>query len=181
MKRHQLTQGSLVLGLLCTGVLVAALLIGQQSVSAQREVLPALTPMLLGQAWSSQQQEVWNTVKSLWEAYAKKDIERALSYVHTDFRGWHWEDPLPRDKAGERRWATYFSQIQQELVQDLKPVAIDIHDNFALVHYYYTKAYKDTEGKHQTEGGRWTDIYMKEGGTWLLICDHGGPDPARSK
>jgi ketosteroid isomerase-like protein len=95
--------------------------------------------------------------------------------VHPDFHGWLSNDPLPRDKAGETKWATYFVKYNESLEQELKPVAINIHDNFAFVHYYYTVAYKDAEGKHKMEKGRWTDVYMEDGDKWLLICDHGGP------
>ena len=51
----------------------------------------------------------------------------------------------------------------------------------AIVNYHYTLLYKDAEDKQQMERGRFTDILMKEDGKWLLIADHGGPNPASRK
>jgi len=175
MKRKQYLKGSVVLSLFCIAVLVAIMLFGQKSVTAQPKVSSLVAPTLLGQQWSAKQKEVWSTVEKLWECFAKEDLQGALSINHPDFRGWLSNDPLPRNKASEMKWASYFLKYQQTLEQELKPVAIDIHDNFAFVHYYYTVAFKDAEGKHKMEKGRWTDVYMKDGDNWLLICDHGGP------
>ena len=174
MKRKKFVKGSVVLGLICAGILVAITLFGQQSVSAQPEVGSTAGPALVGQQWSSEQKEVWNTVEKIWGLYAKEDLEGAMTYVHPSFRGWISQDQLPRTKAGESKWAGYFLSIQKTLVTELKPVAIDIHDDFSFVHYFYTLALKDNEGKHKIEQGRWTDTYKKEGEKWLIICDHGG-------
>lgn len=175
MKRKQFIKGSVVLSLFCAGVFAVIMLPGQQSVSAQGKVLALARPRLLGQEWSSEQKQVWSTVERFWELWAKKDLDGVLSYFHPDFRGWYSEDPLPSDKASLRKWFSYFFETTEILVQEFNPVAIDVHGNVAFVHYYYTRAYKDAEGKHKMERGRWTDIWMKEGKKWLCICDHGGP------
>lgn len=58
---------------------------------------------------------------------------------------------------------------------EINPVAIKIHGNVAIVHYYYLRVRKDAEGKEELEQGRWTDILMKQKDKWVLIGDHGGP------
>jgi hypothetical protein len=45
--------------------------------------------------------------------------------------------------------------------------------NVALIHYYYSKL-KTADAKETTERGRWTDVWINEGGKWLLIADSGG-------
>lgn len=174
MKRKHFIKGCVVLGVFCACLFAAIMLAAQESVPAQGQALVLAGPMLLGQEWSPEQKEVWNTVEKLVELEAKEDLDGLLSYFHPDFRGWYCKDPLPRNKASIRKWARYFFEIEESLVYELKPIAIDVHGNVAFVHYYYKWAYKDAEGKHKMDQGRWTDIYMKDGDKWLLICDHGG-------
>ncbi len=175
MKRKQFIKGSVVLSLFCAGVFAAIMLVGQQSVSAQPEVLALAGTRLLGHQWSSEQKKVWNAVEKLWELFAKEDLEGCLSCFHPDFRGWYSKDTLPRNKTVARKWSPFFFETTETLVHELNPLAIDIYGNVAFTHYFYKVAYKDAEGKHKLDRGRWTDIYVKEGDKWLLICDHGGP------
>jgi len=57
------------------------------------------------------------------------------------------------------------------------PYQASWHSGFrdvALADYYYTRIYKDVEGKEKTEEGRWLDVLKKQGDKWVLIGDHGG-------
>ena len=60
------------------------------------------------------------------------------------------------------------------MVQEIKPVGINIHDNVAIVQYYYSRILSDVEGKEKTISGRWTDVLMKQEDKWVMIGDHGG-------
>jgi ketosteroid isomerase-like protein len=44
----------------------------------------------------------------------------------------------------------------------------------AIVHYYYSAAYKNTDGKEKVKKGRNTDILLKQKDKWVLIGDHVG-------
>ncbi len=130
---------------------------------------------LLGQEWSEKQKEVWKNVETYWDLDAKRDLEGFMSYFHSDYSGWFNLDALPNSKATVRKFVSHDFQTTQILVQEIKPVAIKIHGNIAIVHYYYSRVVKDAEGKEKNRNGRWTDILMKEGDKWVLIGDHGGP------
>jgi len=130
---------------------------------------------LLGQEWSEKQKEVWKNVETYWGLDAKRDLEGFMSYCHDDYSSWFNLDALPSNKATVRKFVSYNFQTTQILVQEIKPVAIKIHGNIAIVHYYYSRVVKDAEGKEKNRNGRWTDILMKEGDKWVLIGDHGGP------
>lgn len=124
--------------------------------------------------WSKDQEEVWKTVETYTSLAAAGDVEGFLSYFHKDYAGWSYDAQIPYGVESVRKWAGYFLPKREMLVYEITPVAIKVHGNFAFVHYYYTQAYKDSEGKMKYETGRWTDILMKDGGKWVMIGDHGG-------
>lgn len=175
MKGTQFIKVSVILGMFFFGVFIGIMLSNNDEAAANKGLTLIATQSLLGETWSDEQKEVWETEEQLWDSIVKEDIENSLSCYHSNFRGWWYKDPLPRGKDSEVKWAPYDCMLNEKLVFDLTPVAINVHDNFACVHYYYKLAFKDAEGKHKMELGRWTDILIKENGKWLLICDHGGP------
>lgn len=129
------------------------------------------------QSWSAQQQEVWQVVQAQWAASMAKDAGWMERFLHTDFRGWTASEPVPRDKESASRWARYEMDGGTTLVQDLAPVAIVVHGNAAVVHYYFSQAQADREGKHRTVHGRYTDTLVKENGGWQFLAWSGGaPD-----
>lgn len=100
-----------------------------------------------------------------------------MSYFHDDYSGWFNLDALPSTKAETRKFVSQDFASNKVLVQEIKPVAIKVHGDFAIVHYYYTRIVQNKEGKENTRTGNWTDILMKQGDKWVLIGDHGGPMP----
>jgi ketosteroid isomerase-like protein len=144
-------------------------------------VLVALCALMLGstqlraQEWSAAQKEVWKNVEAYSTLGAERNVEAFLEYFHPDYCGWEYDEALPIDKAGLRKYVDQSGwKTRKTVYQDQKPVAIKIHGEFAFVHYYYTTVSKDAEGKEKTTSGRWTDILMKQGNKWVLIGDHGG-------
>jgi ketosteroid isomerase-like protein len=135
--------------------------------------LPA-SAQLFGQEWSEEQKEVWKNVETYLDLRVKGDLEGFMDYIHADYSGWTHSDPLPANKASARKFLTHIFKVKKILVQDLQPVAIKIHGNVAIVHYYYSRILKDAEGKEKNASGRWTDILMKQGDKWVMIGDHGG-------
>ncbi|MGI9182130.1 MAG: nuclear transport factor 2 family protein [Longimicrobiaceae bacterium] len=150
-------------------------------------ILAALTIVLLlqpwqasAQTWSPQQQEVWGAVQAQWQASMAKDTGWMERFLHRDFRGWTAGEPAPRDKESAGRWARYEMESGSTVVQDLVPMAIVIHGNTAVVHYHYSQAQTDREGKHRTVHGRYTDTLVKENNQWRFLAWSGGaPDAAQ--
>ena len=60
-------------------------------------------------------------------------------------------------------------------------MVIWVKGDFAYTDYYYQAIWQDKDGKKTNERGKWLDILMKKNGTWVLIGDHGGQDPAPAK
>jgi hypothetical protein len=126
------------------------------------------------QEWSPRQQEVWSNVQVYWDHFAKEDLEGFLSYLHDDFRGWSYGTALPRDKAYVEKTMPQAFATSETILYDIRPVAIQVHDGTAIVHYYYERTYMDDSGTQRSDSGRWTDVLVPQGDRWVMIADHGG-------
>ena len=114
------------------------------------------TPSALAQEWSAAQKEVWSQVQARWELGAKQDLEGVMGCFHPDYSGWGNDEPLPNDKAAVRKWIEQDFKSRKTLVYDIKPVAIKLHGNTAIVHYCHSSLIKGSDGREKTETGRWT-------------------------
>jgi hypothetical protein len=132
------------------------------------------TAPLHAQEWSAAQKEVWKNVEAYWALDAAGNLDGFMSYFHDNYMGWDINEPLPMDKASVRKFVDYEYKTTKTLVYNIKPVAINVFANVAIVDYYYTRIMKDAEGKEKGRSGRWADIVMKQGDKWVLIGDHGG-------
>jgi ketosteroid isomerase-like protein len=126
------------------------------------------------QEWSAAQKEVWKNVEAYWALDTAGDLEGFMSYFHENYIGWDLNEPLPGDKATLRRWVEHTYKTDKTVLHDIKPVAINVFGNVAVVHYYYMFIVKGADGKESDRAGRWMDVLMKQGDKWVLIGDHGG-------
>jgi ketosteroid isomerase-like protein len=128
----------------------------------------------MAQEWSAAQKEVWKNVEAYWALDAAGNLDGFMSYFHDNYMGWDMNEPLPMDKASVRKFVDYEYKTSKTIVYTIKPVAINVFGNVAIVDYYYTRIFKDAEGKDKSRSGRWADVVMKQGDKWVLIGDHGG-------
>lgn len=124
--------------------------------------------------WDKQQQSVWSSVESYWQLDAKGDSDGFMSWFDADYLGWNLGEPLPSDKAEVDKFVRYEHKATKILLYHLKPLAIKVHGDIAVVHYYYSTMRQDGEGKTRAVNGRWTDILKRQGNRWLLVADSGG-------
>jgi ketosteroid isomerase-like protein len=54
-----------------------------------------------------------------------------------------------------------------------------VHGNTAVAHYFYTEAAEDRKGERKTTHGRYTDVLVKENGTWQFLAWSGGDNPTK--
>lgn len=129
---------------------------------------------LRAQEWSAAQKEVWKNVEAYWALDQAGNLEGFLAYFHNDYMGWSLQNALPAGKETVRKFVGHSYKGEKTLVYDIKPAAISVFGDVALADYYYTRIYKDVEGKEKSEAGRWLDVLKKQGDKWVLIGDHGG-------
>lgn len=59
----------------------------------------------------------------------------------------------------------------------IKPLAVRIIDDVAIIHYYNYTLSRNKDGKETRDRRRYMDVMVKQGGKWMWIADHGGQDP----
>ena len=129
------------------------------------------------QSWAEEQLEVWSVVQAQWEATMEKDSEWTGRFLHNDFVGWANDIPAPRTRSSVANWSRLDMEDSTTLLQELAPLAIVIHGNTAVAHYVYSQTNEDKDGKRKTLHGRYTDVLVKDGDSWLFLSWHGGADP----
>jgi len=125
------------------------------------------------QEWTAEQKEVWAGVEKYWQVNQDNPLE-FLNYFDESYFGWNYESESPSTKSDVTKAYSYWTNKGKEQYHTLTPARIWVSGDFAYVHYYYTTVRENSEGKSNTERGRWTDILMKKNGTWMLVGDHGG-------
>ena len=125
------------------------------------------------QEWSAEQKEVWAGVEKYWQVNQNNPMD-FLNYFDASYLGWGYENEAPSTKNDVTKSFSYWTKKGKEQYHILTPARIWVNGDFAYVHYYYTTVRENSEGKSNTERGRWTDILMKKNGTWMLVGDHGG-------
>jgi ketosteroid isomerase-like protein len=123
--------------------------------------------------WTEIQREIWKNVETYTNLIMKGDVEGFLDYFHKDYSGWNYCELMPVNKTDVKNelWRLPKRKI---VSYNITPVAINIFNDAAIVHYYYSAAYKNTDGKEKAKKGRNTDILLKQKDKWILIGDHVG-------
>ena len=125
------------------------------------------------ECWSNIQQEIWLNVENYTDLIIKGDVEGFLDYIHKDYSGWNYFDTLPTSKE----------DLKMELLElpkhkvnsyNLIPMTINIFNDFAIIHYYYSIDYLGEKGEKVNKRGRNTDILMRQKSKWVLVGDHVG-------
>ena len=96
--------------------------------------------------------------------------------VHPNLSYWDKNRPGPQTKASLLLWDRYNNSSSTVLQQELFPIAIVITGNLAVVQYSYSVARENYKKEQELVSGRYTDVLLKEKGTWLFIAWAGGDD-----
>ncbi|HRY32058.1 MAG TPA: nuclear transport factor 2 family protein [Bacteroidales bacterium] len=138
--------------------------------------LAGVTKLTAQEDWSRAQKEVWKGVETFYDAFTRGDVKVISDLVHPDFEGWSHHSVLPRNKADMERELQSFLQVNKVVSYKIKPLTIKVLGDVAFVHYYYILNSESKDGKKSIQQGKYTDILKKQGGSWLLIGDHGGAE-----
>ena len=110
------------------------------------------------------EKEIWQLEESYWGFWIRGDIESYLALLHEDFLGWPYllEEPADKRNAQEN-----FIAEKKPHRHELKPVAVGIISNVAVVHYLIS--FKNEDGK--TIGNRYRVIHtwLKQHGKWQIV------------
>ncbi len=128
---------------------------------------------LARQEMTPDQLELWARVEEVWRLSTKKDGEGVRSVLHPRFSSWESGSPIPQDRdltiASATRHALSVTHYQ------LHPMRIETFDgHVGVVHYYFRALLEDAAGESRGASGRWTEVYVRKGESWLMIASHGG-------
>jgi Domain of unknown function (DUF4440) len=141
--------------------------------------LLAIVPAASAQTWSPEQQELWKLEELQWKLSAARDSSWIEKMVHPSLSYWDRTSPAPQTKASLLLWDRYNNSSSTVLAQELFPIAIVITGNVAVVQYTYSIARENYKKDREMSTGRYTDVFVKDGGKWLFIAWAGGDDPKK--
>jgi ketosteroid isomerase-like protein len=120
--------------------------------------------------WTAEQKELWDFAKACSES---KDLEQLMACFHEDYTGWAIGLPVPANKADREAFTARRLEISDPVWVHLKPLAIKMHGNVAVLNYVATYGSKNKKtGEETTITALVTDICLKEDGKWTWIADH---------
>jgi hypothetical protein len=143
----------------------------------RRIVFAVLTVLFLlpitvqAQEWTSEQKEVWETVKACWTA---TDVEGMNACTHEDLVTWGLGNVIPLNKTDSGALTSRWFDTQEVVWSYYQPLNIDVRGDMAIVIYVHHWADKNrVTGEETTGSNNWTEVFVKEGNRWLLLADHG--------
>ncbi len=143
-------------------------------------VVPAILLMIsswtFAQDSQDDQADVWATIEGQWDAEEKGDKKWMDRLLTEDFSGWGKTSPAPRSKSSTKMWDRFSDEQGEVVAHELYPLAIVVHGDVAVAHYFYTSAFKDKNDEVDVDNGRYTDILVKTEDGWKFIAWHGGDD-----
>jgi Domain of unknown function (DUF4440) len=126
------------------------------------------------QTYSEEEKAVWQVVEDMYTNWEAGDVDAIFSNVHKEYLGWNNSRPMPITYT---KWVTSHKDNNDMLTKrdfDIELARILVHDNVAVVHYYYSISYlyNDGDESHKvTSSGKWVEFFIKENGKWMLIGD----------
>jgi len=132
-----------------------------------------MTLPLLKRKWTKIQKEVWENVETYTNLIVNSDLEGFLNYFHKDYSGWNYCELMPVNKSDLKNELLHLPKLKNTSY-NITPLAINIFNDVAIVHYYFSATFKTTDGKEKLKNGRNTDILLKQKDKWQLIGDHFG-------
>jgi len=133
------------------------------------------------QSWTAEQQELWKLEELQWKMNAAKDQSWISKMVHPNMSAWENDSPAPQSMASLTKWNRYGATQSTTLEYEIYPIAATITGNVAVMQYTYRSASENAKKESRYANGRWTDVLIKENGTWKFITWAGGEDPAPPK
>ncbi len=122
------------------------------------------------QDMSAAEREVWAWEQACW---GTDDLESVMACFHEDYVGWIDGATVPFTKADRRAFFERFFETEEMVFFHLRPVSVTVRNNMAIVLYVSTFTSRNKETNEETTvTDKWTDVVVKDGGSWYYIADH---------
>jgi ketosteroid isomerase-like protein len=116
--------------------------------------------------------EIKSTLRAMWDALERGDLEAYAAHLHPDFSSFGENDVyLSEGRDLElRSYRAYLSRAKSTRTEMHQP-RVTVRGEMAFVTYYWTES-AEIEGRRVTSRGKSTRIFVKEGGRWLSLHGH---------
>lgn len=126
---------------------------------------------------SSEQRELWNRVRQLWEQSRGRDRAVIGEAIHPQYVGWDMSAEWPHDK--DAAVASVCGDAPDLSSYSLIPHSVQVYEHVAgVVHYSYQAMVTPRGLVPRGVTGKWTEVYLRHDNAWLLVAVSGRPDPA---
>lgn len=130
------------------------------------------------QNWNDDQLDVINSLKGCWDtwlsAIEQGDPEIWISEcTDGDYTYWWASQGAPNNPETLRRDFEKAADTDEDWL-DIRPLAVKIVGDVAIMHFYGYWRAKTPDGSTTTEALR-TEIFQKVNGKWLLVAGHSTP------
>lgn len=124
---------------------------------------------------SPEQQELWRRVTGLWAMTLERSADNLRSALHPQYVGWDMNSPAPHGREAAIQSVSGDTPVVKDY--QLTPLSIEVYDHVVgIVHYTYSAMLAPKGAGAFRVTGKWTEIYLKQGGEWLMIGVGGRPD-----
>ena len=125
--------------------------------------------------FSPEQRELWKRVLDLWALSKSRDEGQIRPALHARYVGWDMSAPLPHDRDAAVRSVSGDSRGLHEY--ELHPLSVQVYDGrVGVVHYSYSATIVPRSERPIRVAGKWSEVYLKQGGAWTMISVSGRPD-----
>jgi hypothetical protein len=125
--------------------------------------------------FSPEQRELWTHVVHLWELSKRRGESEIRAALHPEYVGWDTSSPLPHDRDAAMRSVSGESPELREYA--LQPLSVQVYQGrVGVVHYSYSAVVARNGEQPISATGKWSEIYLRQGGEWVLIAVSGRPD-----
>jgi hypothetical protein len=127
---------------------------------------------------SEEQHELWARVDGLWRMSVTQETASVADALHPRYVGWVTGRSEPHGR--EAAIASVGPSSPRVLSYSLRPLSITVFDGIAgVVHYTYVAEVESGPSVSKTIRGRWSEVYLRKNGQWIMISVSGGPDGER--
>lgn len=123
---------------------------------------------------TQEQRELWERGHCLWELSKGRNKDEIRSSLHPLYIGWDMRSSSPHDREAALNSVTDDSPELQSY--ELQPLSVQIYNGLVgVVHYTYSATVIPKDGDALNVTGKWSEVYLKDSGTWQMISVSGKP------
>jgi ketosteroid isomerase-like protein len=121
--------------------------------------------------FSADEQAVWQMEEVYWKYVQAGDVEHYVTLWHDRFVGWPCFAAEPSDKSRIGDWVREIRDGRLHFTYELKPLAVRVFDDVAIVQYAatYTTRYPDGTSSGAGIWRKFTHTWKKTDGDWQII------------